>query len=357
MSTSSYYALIMAGGKGTRFWPKSTTEYPKQFQDILAIGDTLLQSTVRRMHTVLPPEHIYVLTNANYASLVRDQTDVLPEHILKEPAMRNTAPCILYGAMRVLKRDPEATVLISPSDHHIVDVNTYCQRLRMAMEFASQRDAIVTLGITPTYPSSGYGYIHYSRNNSEGELYPVQSFTEKPNLSTAQTFIQTGEYLWNAGIFVAKAQTFVDAYKRLQPQMYALFADHIYESLDTDQEDEVLQTHFEKSENVSVDYAIMEKSDNIYTLPCDCGWNDVGTWQAIQPLVEKDQNDNTIHDHVLYKNATDNIVQLSSGKVAIIQGLDGYIVVETDDKLLICKKENEQEIRSYLAELKQKGWQ
>ncbi len=349
----NYYAVIMAGGVGSRFWPVSTQQFPKQFHDMLGTGDSLLQKTFKRLTRLIPQENILIATNKKYKELVLDQlNDVNEQQLLLEPTMRNTAPCILYAALKIKQKNPDAVMIVAPSDHWIDDEEEFIRNIQTAFVACAKEDILMTLGIQPTYPNTGYGYIEFEKTTAD--IKKVQKFTEKPDLKTATQFIESGNYVWNAGIFIWSVKSISTAFEKQLPEMNALFCkgDHVY---NTDFEDDFIEDNYANAENISIDYGIMQKATNIYTLPVDFGWNDLGTWSSLYDKLEKDKNKNAVvNANTIFKDASNNMISTSKNKHVVIQGLNDYIVVEKEDVLLICPKKNEQEIKQIVAEVKQK---
>lgn len=347
------YVAIMAGGIGSRFWPMSRNRLPKQFLDVLGTGQTLLQSTFSRFAAFVPAENIFVITFEEYAPLVAQQLPDLPEaNILKEPSRKNTAPCVAYMAFKLMQRNPDASFIVSPSDHLVMDQPGFAQLAQMALQFAEEKNALVTLGITPTYPNTGYGYIQYDQEAVAANVYKVKTFTEKPNLELAKTFIASGDFLWNAGIFVWKAAAVLHAFEKHLPEMYEVFAAEA-NLFDTEQEYEALVRIYPQCTNISIDYGIMEKAKNVYIIPASIGWSDLGTWNSAYENMDKDYLGNAVSGkNVMVIDATRNMVHVPDSKMVVLQGLDDFVIVDTNDVLLICKKDREQEIKDYMAEVK-----
>lgn len=355
------YILIMAGGVGSRFWPKSRNHFPKQFIDILGTGESLLQLTYQRFLKICPNENILILTNKDYADLVKLQLpEILTENILLEPSRNNTAPCIAYATYKILQKNPEANIVVAPSDHLILKEGVFLEKVKQALAFAAQHDALLTLGISPTRPDTGYGYIEYveeegSRNKEQGakskeqgaggEVKRVRAFKEKPELAKAQAYLASGNYLWNAGIFIWSAASLEKAFKKFAPEIDVLFqaGNAVY---NTAAEAGFILEKYPTSPNISIDYAILEKADNIYTIPADIGWSDLGTWASLHAIAEKDENLNAGNvAHVHLQNTRDCMINLPKGKAAVIRGLENYIVVDDEHVLLIYPKSEEQEIK------------
>ena len=344
----------MAGGVGSRFWPMSTAEKPKQFIDVLGVGKTLLQLTVERFGTLVSPENIWVVTNEKYADIVAEQLPDMPRtNILCEPCRRNTAPCIAYVSWRIKKRDPKANIVVTPSDHIVMNVQEFQRIIGDCMKFTSDTDAIVTLGMKPSRPETGYGYIQANltaaslRNKG---IFRVDSFREKPDLKTAQEYISKNNYYWNAGIFIWNVNTIVNAFRMYQPKLAKIF-ESMLPIYGTAEEQAVIDEKFPTCENISVDYAIMEKAEEIFVCPADFGWSDLGTWGSLLTQSKRDLYGNaTIGQDVQLFECHDCIVHASQEKKVVVQGLDGYIVAEKDDTLLICKLSEEQRIKQFSGE-------
>ncbi|HLT32146.1 MAG TPA: mannose-1-phosphate guanylyltransferase [Aquaticitalea sp.] len=351
---SNYYAILMAGGVGSRFWPISTQDFPKQFHDMLGTGDTLIQKTFQRLEQLIPTENIFILTNAMYNDLVLKQLpNVTERQVLLEPAMRNTAPCILYAALKIQKENPDAVMIVAPSDHWIEDEKTFAKNVQQAFDFCEQNDALMTLGIQPTFPNTGYGYIEFDKTATEA-IKPVSQFREKPDYATAKSFIQQGNFLWNAGIFMWSAKSVVDAFQKNQPALFELFANGM-SVYNTNEECNFIINNYADAENISVDYAIMERSQNVYVLPAEFDWNDLGTWGSLYDKLDKDENGNAVvNAHTLTEDASGNMIRTKKGKVAVIDGLNDYIIVDKDEVLLIFPKEKEQDIKKVLQKVKDK---
>ena len=355
MTNRNTYCVIMAGGIGSRFWPMSRTEHPKQFLDFLGLGRTLLQQTYDRFLALCPPENILVVTNVRYAGLVKEQLPDLPEaHILCEPARRNTAPCVAYANHVIAARDPEAFVIVAPSDHLVLKEEAFHDTVRLALAQAGEVDSLVTLGIMPDRPDTGYGYIQF--NDGAGTSHPrvkrVRTFTEKPDHTTALSFLESGDFLWNSGIFIWKLESIRKAFRTHLPEMEALFekGNGLYGTSD---EADFITEVYEACENVSIDYGIMEKAANVYTVVSDFGWSDLGTWGSLYTHVEKDDTGNAIvGENVHVYDCARNMVHSQDGRLMVLQGLEDHIVVSTKEALLVCRKQDEQRIREFVNDLK-----
>lgn len=352
----NYYALIMAGGIGSRFWPISRTAHPKQFIDILGTGKTLIQQTYDRFLKIVPKENIFILTNESYIQLVQEQLpDLDDSQILAEPIMRNTAPCIAYGSHKILKLNPEASIVVAPSDHLIMDSEEFTRCIKKSLETAASHDCLISLGIKPSRPDTGYGYIQYNTKKIGDDFFMVKTFTEKPNKELAKTFVQSGDFLWNAGIFVWSVKSILNAFKKYLPEMNDIFreGEAIY---NTPEEQEFVHTAFSQCTNLSIDYGIMEKAENVYVLPSEFGWSDLGTWASVYDLSEKDYVGNAVipSEMVIMYDSSNCMVNVPKGKLVIMQGLHDFIVVEDNNTLLICPRSEEQEIKQIVGDVKQR---
>jgi mannose-1-phosphate guanylyltransferase len=351
----NHYAIIMAGGIGSRFWPISRTSHPKQFIDILGTGKTLIQNTYERFLKICPKENIYIVTNEIYRDLVKTQLpDITDNQILTEPVMRNTAPCIAYGSFKIETANPDAVVVVAPSDHLILDETGFIKTIEKSLATAGKNDCLVTLGIKPSRPDTGYGYIQYTDQNLDTDFFKVKTFTEKPTLEIAKTFIQSGDFLWNAGIFVWSAKAIVEAFKTHLPDMFELFSD-ARPYYNTTEEKNQIHTSYLQCTNISIDYGIMEKANNVYVLPSEFGWSDLGTWASIYDLAEKDYVGNAVipSEKVIMYNSSNCMVNVPSDKLVILQDLHDYIVVEANNTLLICPRDQEQNVKKVVADVKQ----
>lgn len=350
----SNHLVIMAGGVGSRFWPMSTQEKPKQFIDVLGVGKSLLQLTTDRFKDIIKPENIWVVTNKRYVGIVKEQLPQLPEsNILCEPCRRNTAPCIAYVSWRIKKKDAKANIVVTPSDHIVMNVEEFKRVVTGALNFTRETDAIVTLGIKPTRPETGYGYIQADLSSSSlrnKEIFRVDSFKEKPDRNTAEKYIKSSNYFWNAGIFVWNVKTIVNAFRIYQPAMAKVF-ENLLPAYETPEEQQLIDERFPLCENISVDYAIMEKAEEIFIHPADFGWSDLGTWGSLQNHIQKDIYGNScIGNDIKLYDSHNCMVHTTEEKKVIIQGLDGFIVAEHDNTLLICKLQEEQRIKLFAGE-------
>ena len=348
------HLVIMAGGVGSRFWPMSTSERPKQFIDVLGTGKTLLQLTVERFGDLVAPENIWVVTNEKYAGIVSEQLPDMPKsNILCEPCRRNTAPCIAYVSWRIKKKDPKANVVVTPSDHIVVNGEEFRRVVNQCMKFTSETDSIVTLGMKPTRPETGYGYIQADLSTSSPrnkEIFRVDSFREKPSQEKAMEYIRNKSYFWNAGIFIWGVGTIVNAFRVYQPAINRVF-ESLLPVYGTPREQEEINKRFPECESISVDYAIMEKAEEIFVCPADFGWSDLGTWGSLLAQTKKDLYGNSvIGENVNLYDTHNSIIHTLDHKRVVVQGLDGYIVAESDGRLLICKLSEEQRIRQFSGE-------
>ena len=353
MSPNTYIA-IMAGGVGSRFWPASREARPKQFLDILGTGKSLLRLTFERFLHLCPPERIYIVTHADYRELVLQHLPELsPDQVIAEPARRNTAPCIAYTALKIHAINPEANMVVAPSDHIILQETAFVETLRAGLDFSARNDALLTLGIRPSRPDTGYGYIEYSSGAAEDSVHKVLRFTEKPPLEKAQEFIADGNYLWNAGIFIWRAAAVLDAFRAASPGILAPLEAGCALLNSPEEQDFILQT-YPQLESISIDYAIMEKAANVYTIPSDFGWSDLGTWGSLHAESGHDEQHNVVQgSEVLLSECSDCLVRVPEGKLAVLRGLDGYIVVDEGDVLMIYPKSKEQEIKNVTKSVKE----
>lgn len=348
-----HYVAILAGGIGSRFWPMSRTKYPKQFLDILNTGKTLIQATYERYTSFIPKENIYIITSEEYLGIVQQQLpEIAISNILAEPSRKNTAPCIAYISFKLLQKDPEAALIVAPSDHLVLDNAAFAEVAQKALGFAEHMKSFVMLGIKPTYPNTGYGYIQHEAIAVYDDIYKVKTFTEKPNTELAKAFIASGDFLWNAGIFIWQAKQVIKAFEQFQNEMYELFAAE-QEHFNTPGEKAALDRIYPLCTNISIDYAIMEHAHNVYVIPASFGWSDLGSWNSAYENIERDYLGNAVTGgNVMIVDATRCMVAMPEGKLLVLQGLDDCIIVDTKEVLLICKKEKEQQIKEYVAEVK-----
>lgn len=341
MTNSNNYCVIMAGGIGSRFWPYSRKSKPKQFLDFFGTGNTLLQQTFDRYSQIVTPENIIVITNAEYEELVKEQLPLLKEEqIILEPTRRNTAPCIAMAAMYIRSIHPDANMIVAPADHLILKEKEFNEAIYKGLEFVAQSPQLLTLGIKPTRPDTGYGYIQIEENKGN-EFYKVKTFIEKPQLEFAEVFVESDEFYWNSGIFLWNVNTIIDAFQTLMPEIYS----KITSGLDD----------FASCPNISIDYAIMEKAENVYVQLCNFGWADLGSWASLHEVLPKDKQKNVIiKGNTLLYDCKENIIAMPEGKLAVIQGLEDYLVADTNNVLLICKKDDESTIRRYVNDVQVK---
>ena len=342
----------MAGGVGSRFWPVSTTDFPKQFHDMLGSGHTLIQKTFSRLSQLIPVENILILTNERYNDLVLEQLPMVKqEQVLLEPAMRNTAPCILYASLKIKKQNPDAVMVVAPSDHWIEDEKAFTENLQQCFDFCAKENALMTLGIQPTFPNTGFGYIEYDKADANS-IKKVNQFREKPDYETAKAFLESGNFLWNGGIFIWSVKSITEAFEKFQPQMNNLFLNG-WKEYNTDAEKAFIERNYAVAENVSIDYAVMENAKNVYVLPATFDWNDLGTWGSLHEKLDKDENNNAVvNASVLLNNSSSNIISTSKNKIVVIDGLEDFIIVDKDNVLLIYPKSKEQEIKGIVSQLK-----
>lgn len=353
---SKNYAIIMAGGVGTRFWPMSTTQHPKQFLDVLGTGHTLIQQTYNRLTKICPPENIFVVTSIGYEKLVKEQLPKLPKgNILLEPARKNTAPCIIYASYKIHKMNPEAVTIVAPSDHLIKKEETYVKAMKACIKKASEQDCLVTLGIKPTRPDTGYGYIQFKESDvqeKDKRIYKVKTFTEKPDHDMAKFFMDSGDFLWNSGIFIWSTKSILKAVETHDPELANVFKEgnSVY---NTPKEKEFITRAYNTCKNISIDYSVMEKANNVYVRSSIIGWSDLGTWGSIYGHINKDKKHNAVvGKNVMIYDSHNCIVHVPKDKLVVLQGLEDYIVVESDGILMICKKQDEQQIRNFVNDVK-----
>ena len=344
------YVIIMAGGTGTRFWPYSRSAKPKQFLDVMNTGRSLLQMTYDRFIKYTTPENILVVSNTQYKEVIAEQLpDLKEEHILLEPQKRNTAPCIAYAAYKIKEKNPEATLVVTPSDAAIFDTDRYLAVINSAVEAANASDKLITIGIEPNRPETGYGYIQY--NESESVVKKVKTFTEKPDAELAQKFLDSGDFVWNAGIFVWSLSSLLAAFDKHQPELAQVFSNGSSKYYN-DGEPSFINEAYAITKSISIDYAVMEKAENVYVVLGDFGWSDLGSWDALHELLPKDENMNvTSRHHILY-NSTNNFIKASKEKLVVLSDLEGYLVADFDDVLLICKKDDAQRFKNLVSDVK-----
>lgn len=343
----------MAGGIGSRFWPVSRTSYPKQFLDLLGTGKSLIQWTYHRFKKIVPAENIYFITNQAYIEALKEQIpEVNDENIISEPSRKNTSPCAAYFAHKIVTKNPDANIIMSPADHLIMDEATFEKTAKDALTFVAEHNALVTLGIKPTRPDTGYGYIQYDLEEEVNKVYKVKTFTEKPSLELARTFLKSGDFLWNSGIFVWNVNTILNALAKYQPELNEVFlqAKDVY---NTSEEYNLISRLYAQCTNISIDYGIMEKAKNVFVIPSYFGWSDLGTWESAYDNSEKDYLGNAVFGkNVMVIDATECMIKAPDEKLLVIQGLENFVVVDTKDVLLICERTREQQIKEYVAEVK-----
>ncbi len=346
------FCVIMGGGVGSRFWPFSREERPKQFLDFFGTGRSLLQSTFDRFKQIIPIENIFIVTNDAYAGLTKKQLPELSDsQILLEPMRRNTAPAIAFATYRIQAINPNANIVVAPSDHLIIKEDVFLSEIERGLDFVKRNPSLLTLGIKPSRPETGYGYIQMNDETIEG-IHKVKTFTEKPSLDLAKVFYTSGEFVWNSGIFLWNVQTIMDAFKKYLPDICNKFNEG-KSKFNTPEEKAFIDQSFPFCPNISIDYGILEKADNVYVIGADFGWSDLGTWGSLHEITQKDENNNAnLHCKTLYVESTDNIVTTSDDKLVVIQGLDGYIVAESENTLLICRKSEEQRIKHFVTDVK-----
>ena len=346
----------MAGGIGSRFWPMSRTEHPKQFMDILGTGQTLLQQTYNRFLKLCPKENIYFVTNESYIDLVKEQIEgVDPNNILAEPLRKNTAPCVAYASYKIAQLNPDALTVVAPSDHLILKEDEFVAAINSCYKKAEKEDCLVTLGIQPSRPDTGYGYIQFVDSDvkeEDGEIKKVKTFTEKPDIDIAKFFLKSGDFLWNSGIFVWSIKSIIKAIEKHDPELDAIFKEG-NEIYNTSEENDFIANAYTNCKNVSIDYAIMEKAENAYVRSSEIGWSDLGTWGSLYDHIDFDKNNNAIvGNNVMVYDSKNCVVNVPKNKLVVMQGLEDYIVVESDDILLICKKDEEQQIKAFVKDVK-----
>jgi len=342
----------MAGGIGSRFWPMSRTQHPKQFIDILGTGQTLIQQTYNRLKRICLEENIYIVTNEIYKELILKQlVGINDEQIICEPTMRNTAPCIAYANYKIAAKNPNANIIVAPSDHLILKEDEFIRVMQLALDYTSKNDCLLTLGITPSRPDTGYGYIQFIEE-ADTEIKKVKAFTEKPNLKLAEKFIENGDFSWNSGMFIWSLKSIQKAFETLLPQVDEVFNNGLG-LYNTPKEHDFIQTAYSSCKNISIDYGIMEKSKNVFVINADIGWSDLGTWGSIYTHLPLDENKNAVvgKNVMLYDSST-NIINVPKDKLVVLQGLTDYIVVESDNILLVCKKQEEQKIKQFVNDIK-----
>ena len=351
------FAIIMAGGLGSRFWPTSTSHKPKQFLDVLNTGETLLQQTFRRVSLTIPKKNILIVTKSDYLNFCLDQLpEINKENIICEPLRRNTAPCIALAAFKLKKIDPLANFIVTPADHLVTNESEFKRIIQLGLSVTAENNILLTLGISPNKPETGYGYIQFKKeeNSFNTEIKTVKTFTEKPELELAKSFLETGEFLWNSGIFIWNANSILSAFEKHMPEMYSLFEDG-WGDINSDNEKAFLETIYPHCPNESIDYGILEKSSQVYVLKSDFGWSDLGSWGAIYSDQKKNNQGNVgVSENIFLYDSKDNLISLPKELVAVVEGLNNYIVVQSDNRLLICPKESDQNIKKFVTDIKLK---
>lgn len=349
--TKNYYAIIMAGGIGSRFWPASKASTPKQFLDVLGTGETLFQTTFKRFSNLIPAENIYVLTNARYVDAIKEQMpQINEEQIVPEPEMRNTAPSILLGAFKIYQKNKDAVMIVAPSDHWIEDEGAFLESVKQGFEYAEEREGLITLGVEPSFPNTGYGYIKYDKSDT-ADIKKVEQFTEKPTLKRADKFLKEGNYLWNAGIFIWSADFILKNFKEFMPEMWRIF-EKGKDLYNTKKEKDFLEKNYSSADNISIDYAILEKSDKVFVIPVNYKWSDLGTWSAIQNELPSDENGNTaVNIRLTAQNSKGNIISTFNPKVVALRGVSDMIIIEDEEILMIVPKSDEQNIKQLREEV------
>lgn len=354
MINQNNYCVIMSGGVGSRFWPFSRKTYPKQFLDFFGTGRSLLQQTFDRFNKIIPTKNIFIVTNEDYSNLVQEQIpEINKSQILLEPTRRNTAPCIAWASYHIRELNPNANIVVAPSDHLILKEDEFLNSISNGLQYVAENNNLLTLGITPNRPETGYGYIQIADHINES-LYKVKTFTEKPQLDLAKVFVESGEFYWNSGLFMWNVNSILQSIDQFLPEIASKLdaGKGIYT---TPKEKNFIQENFPVCPNVSIDFGIMEKAENVYVSLGDFGWSDLGTWGSLYDLSDKDENQNvTLKGDSIFYNSKNNIVALPKGKLAIIDGLENYLISESDNVILICKKDEEQSIRKYVSDAQQK---
>mgnify|MGYP000230779702 FL=1 len=355
MSNGNNYCVIMAGGPGSRFWPHSRKKFPKQFIDFFGTGYSLLQQTFYRFEKIIPAENIIVVTNVAYADIVRKQLPQLPENnVLLEPTRRNTAPCVAWAAFHIRMMNPDANMLVTPADQLIMKEDEFREAMLQGLEFVSQSDKLLTVGITPNRPETAFGYIQVDEKH-EGNVYKVKSFTEKPELDFAKLFMESGEFYWNSGLFIWNVNAILEAMNKLLPEITSFMELARMDHFTVENERKFVETYFPSCPNISIDYGILEKSDNVYVMTGNFGWSDLGNWNTFYEVSPKDKNQNVvINSKSLLYNCHNNVVTLPANKLIVIKDLDDYLIAEEDNVLVICKKEDAAGIRQFVNDVQVK---
>ncbi len=342
------YVIIMAGGIGSRFWPFSRSTFPKQFHDVLGTGKTMIQQTADRYRDVCPRENILVVTNRDYAALVKDQLPWMEnDQILLEPMGRNTAPCVAYAAFKIFKKNPEANLVVCPADHVILREDIFVATITSALQATSAADCLLTLGMKPTRPDTGYGYIQFHETHEP--VKKVKTFTEKPQIEIARKFLESGDFVWNAGIFIWNVRAIIRALEKHQPELYELFHEGL-PSLGTENEQNFINVSYPQCKNISIDNGIMEKAGNVFVMLADFGWSDLGTWKSLYELSEKDEHGNVVNANAMLYDTYNSVVRVGKDKLVVLEGVDDLIVAEADGVIMICRKDHEQRVKDFVSD-------
>lgn len=354
----NHHVVIMAGGIGSRFWPMSRSNRPKQFLDVLGMGTTLIQQTYERFLKIIPTENIWVVTNTQYVGMVQEQLPNIPvSNILAEPVGRNTAPCVAYAAFRIHQLNPKARMVVAASDHLIMNPEKFQKNILLALTASGKEEIIMTLGIQPTRPDTGYGYIQFRESpDTEGLGYhKVKTFTEKPTKEIAQSFIQSGDFLWNSGIFIFSTKTILKSFEKFMPELYELFQG-IRKQLNSPEEPTAVKSVYDRCKNISIDNGIMELAENVFVIPGHFGWSDLGTWVSLYQEYQKDYLGNAVYGKGMIYNSSNNIIRVEKkDKLVLVEGLEKYIIVDTENVLLICKMDSEQRIKEFVGDAKKEA--
>jgi mannose-1-phosphate guanylyltransferase len=347
------YCVIMAGGIGSRFWPVSTPEFPKQFLDITNVGKSLIKQTYNRFAKIIPDNNIYIVTNEEHLEIAKQQIPSIPtDNIITEPMRRNTAPCIAYAMFKIKKENPNANIVVTPADHLIVDEDMFLKNIDEGLKFAKSGTNLITLGIKPDRPATSYGYIQINNSNTSGNFLQVKTFTEKPHLELAKFFIKSEEFLWNSGIFIWQLKSIETAFKDFLPEMYNIFSEN-EANFNTEEEKSAINRIYSEVKSISIDFGIMEKAENVFVLPVDFGWSDLGTWNSLYSIGKKDENLNVkIAEKIVLNNSERNYINIRGEKLVVLDGIEDFIIVNTDQALLICKRENEENVKELLNQAK-----
>jgi len=350
MNTNNTYVIIMAGGVGSRFWPYSRKSHPKQFLDVLGVGKSLLQLTYHRFLKLCPSENIYIVSNDAYLGLIQEQLpDLTDDQILLEPNRRNTAPCIAYASYKIASKNPDAITVVTPADHAVFMEDEFVKSCETAIDFVKSDNQLVTIGIKPSRPETGYGYIQFKE--SDEPVKKVKTFTEKPQLELAKTFLESGDFVWNAGIFIWKASTIIQSFEQFLPEIaetFSIISDQYY----TDQEKDKIAWAYARTKAISIDYGVMEKADNVFVVLGDFGWSDLGSWSSLHEYHDKDDNGNVIDGNAMLYESNECIIRSPENKLVVVQGLENYLVADCEDVLMICNKDDEKKIRSIVNDVK-----